>query len=180
MALADTVDFGPQGLAIIANERSSAVIIDVGQTDLSTLCRTFKDASPSTKLIAFGLHETVENVVQCLRAGFSGYIRCESGPGELGRAIINAIADRLVMRVAIAAELVRKWVSPVPPPSLSPRENEVLAGLAKGWSNKRIARQLLITPLTVKRHTYNIFRKLGLKNRTEAAAMACSNHDNGV
>lgn len=56
--------------------------------------------------------------------------------------------------------------------SLTERESEVLQRLASGASNREISRSLFITESTVKRHVYNIFAKLNVRNRTEAALQA--------
>jgi DNA-binding NarL/FixJ family response regulator len=56
--------------------------------------------------------------------------------------------------------------------ALSTREQEVLRLLADGLSNAEIAEQLVVTPGTVKRHLHNLYSKLGVENRTQAAALA--------
>ncbi len=59
-------------------------------------------------------------------------------------------------------------------PPLTPREREVLSHLSKGWSNKEIARSLDLQEVTVKLHIRGIFRKLDVKNRTQAARRAAA------
>lgn len=57
-------------------------------------------------------------------------------------------------------------------PGLTPRENEILKLIIRGWPNQRIARHLVISEITVKNHLGHIFRKLGVTNRTQAAYLA--------
>ena len=106
----------------------------------------------------------------------SAYVDYNASQDQLALAMKSAsngglyISSGLACETSAAALLVEEPVYGVP--AISARELEVLKLVAKGMSNKSIGRELFITEKTVKNHIYNIFKKLGVKDRTEAAMVA--------
>lgn len=181
--LVDTVDVDPRGMARIADTKPDVVLVDLGQTTPAAAARLIKEASPGCKLVAFGLDETGDQVFACAAAGFSGYVPRQSSADELYGALGDAMTGRMQCAPHIAAAMFSRLAGllhepdpPGPPPPLSSRENEILALVAQGHSNKQIARELAISAATVKNHMHNILQKLQVSRRGEAAARLRAPH----
>src|SRR5262249_51179487 len=103
------------------------------------------------------------------RRGASGYVVKSVLPADLPSIIRRAVAeDRLPLPVAVDAD-VAAIAHEV---GLTPRELAILTAVAKGMTNDAIAVRLTVAPQTVKVHLTNVYRKLGVTNRTEAALYA--------
>jgi DNA-binding NarL/FixJ family response regulator len=177
VVVADAVDLGPWGIARIATAEADVVLVDLGQTDPVAAARLIKAARPGVKLIAFGLDEIDDSVFACAAAGFCGYVPRESSADELYRALVDVMEGRMHCAPHIAAamfnrlaDFLREPDSSDTLPSLTSRENEILALVEQGRSNKEIARQLAISSATVKNHIHNILQKLQVNRRGQAAA----------
>jgi two-component system nitrate/nitrite response regulator NarL len=152
---------------------------NLGQTTPAAVARLIKEASSGCKLVAFTLDETDGQVFACAAAGFSGYVPRQSIADELYGAVVDAMTGRMQCAPHIAAAMFSRLASllrdPDPPASLSPlsaRENEILALVAQGRSNKQIARQLAISASTVKNHMHSILQKLQV-SRSHAPEPHC-------
>jgi two-component system nitrate/nitrite response regulator NarL len=183
LALVDTVDLDPRGMARINDAKPDVVLVDLGQTAPAAAARLIKEASPGCKLVAFALDETGDQVFACAAAGFSGYVPRQSGADELYGALVDAMAGRMQCAPHIAAAMFSRLAGllhepdpPGPLPLLSARESEILALVEQGRSNKQIARQLAISAATVKNHMHNILQKLQVSRRGEAAARLRMSH----
>ena len=131
--------------------------------------------------------EDEQDLSAALKAGARGYVlKTIDGP-DLVRAIERTVAGESVVSPELTAKLVAAFqalhaapgaaptaaeVPPEPLDSLSPREREILSLIARGASNKEIARELGIAETTVKIHVQHILRKLGLSSRVQAAVYA--------
>jgi two-component system nitrate/nitrite response regulator NarL len=173
----DAVDLGPLGIARIADANPDVVLVDAGPAGSVATARLVKAASPAAKLVAFALEETEGDVLACAAAGYSGYIRRESGAEELHSAVVDAMEGRMRCAPHIAAAMFARLAGlfrepdPQPSlPSLSQRESEILALVDQGRSNKEIARQLAISAATVKNHMHNLLQKLQVSRRGQAAS----------
>jgi two-component system nitrate/nitrite response regulator NarL len=125
--------------------------------------------------------EEGEDLATALQAGARGYLIKNIDADYLQRAIERAAAGESVLAESMAAKLVaqlqkqREPKAPARPSELdklTPREREILACLARGESNKLIARVLDLAESTVKIHVQNILKKLGLSSRVQAAVFA--------
>jgi two-component system nitrate/nitrite response regulator NarL len=119
------------------------------------------------------------DLVESLRSGAQGYLLKDMEPDQLVLALRDIVAGKTVVAPDLAAVLARVVqgesigsTEENPFSRLTPRENEILALLAEGQSNKVIARNLGISDGTVKLHVKSILRKLGVHSRVEAAVMA--------
>jgi DNA-binding NarL/FixJ family response regulator len=160
----------------------TAVLVDLPsiQTDLV--------AQLHTAALKYGLLFLVESydlaeIVDLLRAGATGFISRDSSVGDLSRAIIAAGRGEIVLPPELATQalvaLARGEREPEEPGvSLTEREREVLNLLAKGLTNKDIAQSLILSVRTVEAHLHNIYGKLDVASRTEAALWAV-NHGYG-
>lgn len=121
--------------------------------------------------------EAEEDMARALRNGAKGYLLKSMEPDEVVDAIIRAARGETVVAPGMTAKLVRMLdnkgnSSTSLLESLTQREREILSHLAKGESNKAIARQLDISYDTVKLHVRHILAKLNLSSRVEAAVFA--------
>ncbi len=130
-------------------------------------------ADETVKLIVLTSFADDSQVVPAIRAGASAYLLKDVEPAALEEAV-RAVArgDSLLhprVTAAVLQEVSRDAASDV---DLTPREREVLALIAKGMTNRRIARQLTVSEKTVKTHVSNVLGKLGVADRTQAALYA--------
>jgi two-component system nitrate/nitrite response regulator NarL len=142
-----------------------------------------REAAPAARLIMLTISEDGEDLAAALRAGASGYLLKTMEGEALSRAIHRAMRGEPVVADEMTGKLVevfRQSAAPVPlaaePPAqngvLSPRETDILRGIARGESNKVIARDLGIAETTVKIHVQHILRKLGVSSRVQVAVIA--------
>jgi two-component system, NarL family, response regulator LiaR len=115
-----------------------------------------------------------ERLLPALRAGAAGYLLKNVQPRELARSIRLAAAGEAMIDPAVAARLVDALGEDrrTPDPGLTPREQEVLDLIERGFANKRIALELGIAEKTVKTHVSHVLAKLGVSDRTQAALYA--------
>ncbi|PLK27501.1 response regulator transcription factor [Novosphingobium sp. TH158] len=130
-----------------------------------------------TRVLMLSLHEMPAYVREALAAGAGGYVLKDASIGELRGAVSQVMAGQSVIPLGLINAAMRE-----PPPQrasradpvalLTPREREVLGEVARGRTNKEIARVLAVSPATVKAHVERIIAKLGVSDRTEAAVLA--------
>jgi len=140
-------------------------------------------ACPEIKIIALTVEDSEQRVVEGIKAGVRGYILKDVEPEALASTIKAVNAGETVIHPKITSLLFKELerVSADPGednPSaggktrLTPREMEILECIARGIHNKEIASRLFISEKTVKNHITNIFRKLQVEDRTQAALFA--------
>jgi DNA-binding NarL/FixJ family response regulator len=129
-------------------------------------------------------HDDDEYVFALLQAGANGYLLKTAETDELVRAIRTVASGRSMLDPAVAGKVVAQFASGRTLPELASsakrddwdgltdRELEILKLVGRGLTNKRIGRQLYISDRTVQAHLSNIFSKLGVESRTEAAMYA--------
>ncbi|MEK7883669.1 response regulator [Methyloversatilis sp. NSM2] len=142
-----------------------------------------REAAPQARLIMLTISEDGEDLAAALRAGASGYLLKTMEGEALSRAIHRAMRGEPVVADEMTGKLVevfRQSAAPAPSAAepaaqggaLSPRETDILRGIARGDSNKVIARDLGIAETTVKIHVQHILRKLGVSSRVQVAVIA--------
>lgn len=136
-----------------------------------------REASPASRILMLTVSEDEANLADALRNGASGYLLKTAEDGELREAIVRCARGESVLSPAMTGKLVDAFRAPARAEPqglavLSPRERDVLRELARGDSNKEIARTLDIAETTVKIHVQGILRKLGLASRVQAAVFA--------
>lgn len=142
-----------------------------------------KAAAPGAQVLMLTMSESEADLGAALRAGACGYLLKTADNAELTQAIERAVrgvssfsaemAGKLATAFRHDAESASTASAPPPDPfaSLSPREREILELIARGDSNKLIARELGIAETTVKIHVQHLLRKLGLESRVQAAVL---------
>lgn len=166
---------GDQAVRLCTQSPPDVVLMDLVMPGVSGVEATERivRSCAGTRVIALTSFSDQELVEGALRAGASGYLMKNVSGDELAAAIRGAVAGKVTLAPEAAEALVRVVAGDEPEPSdLTPRERQVLSLLAEGLTNSRIADELVISPATVKTHVASIFAKLGVTNRTEAAAAA--------
>jgi len=139
--------------------------------------RELRDRAPRSRVIVLTSFLEDDRLLPALEAGAAGYLLKDSQPAELARAIRAAHAGEAIIDPTVAARLVHA-LSERPPATatalddLTARERDVLALIARGRSNKRIALELGISEKTVKTHVGHVLAKLDVTDRTQAAVLA--------
>lgn len=131
------------------------------------------------KVLVLTTYDTDSDTLPAIEAGATGYLLKDAPRDELFAAVRAAAEGRTVLSPAVASRLVGVVRNPTAAAvgALSAREREVLELVAKGTSNREIARELFISEATVKTHLTHLYRKLGVKDRAAAVAVA---YDRGI
>lgn len=151
------------------------VLIDVTQgVDLYDI-RSIAQERPEVALVALGLTEQRQEVIRCGRAGFTGYVARDATVDALCKSLSDVVQGRLACPAEISGELLRALFRTDRPSDesgpdclLTRRERGVLQLIAEGYSNKEIARELILSVATVKHHVHNILTKMKLLRRAQA------------
>ena len=170
-----------QAMAVIGELRPDIVLCDVRMQGLSglDLCREIRQRDPDRKVILLSVYDDEQYLFQAMRVGASGYLLKGIGSDELVRQLegvhagSTAIDAGMAARAAeTAARLQSDQFWPGARQGLTQRESEILSLVVTGLSNRGIAAKLVIGDETVKTHLSSIYRKLGVGDRTSAAALA--------
>ena len=131
---------------------------------------------PDVEVVALTSVLEDASVAGAIRAGAIGYLLKNTEADELRQAIRAAAAGQVQLAPEAAARLMREVRAPASPDALTEplteRETDVLKLIARGRANKQIARELFVAMSTVKTHVNNLYRKLGVSSRTQAALYA--------
>lgn len=130
------------------------------------LLRRLHMRCPELRVLVFTMHDSTAMVVQCLRAGATGFVTKSSDPEVLVDAVRRVSWGEQVLSPDIASA-VRQDIRPAPHLSLSPREFDVLQALIQGASVDDISRRLHLSPKTVSNYQTLVRQKLGVANAVE-------------
>ncbi|WP_055624364.1 response regulator transcription factor [Streptomyces sp. JHA19] len=126
------------------------------------------------RILVLTTYDTDTDTIPAIEAGATGYLLKDAPRDELFTAVRAAAEGRTVLSPAVASRLVSAVRTPrrERDEPLSAREREVLALVARGTSNREIARELFISEATVKTHLTHLYAKLGVNDRAAAVATA--------
>jgi len=167
-------------LANIPKEKPDVVLMDINLGGMSGIecVRLLKPQIPETQVVMLTVFEDTEKIFSALAAGASGYLLKRMPPAKLLEAIREVHEGGSPMSAPIARKVVQS-LQPAPTLvatmsaealNLSPREREVLDGLAEGQAYKQIADHLSVSIHTVRNYIRRIYEKLHVCSRTEAVA----------
>ena len=160
---------GGQVLPLARRTNPDVVLLDLRMPELDGLAciDALKRTWPDLKVIVLSASSDPERIRAAFNRGANGYIVKNVNPADLPAALRQALEGTVFHPVAPPAE-----DSAVKPSGLTERETSILKAVGRGLSNGAIAKELWVTEQTVKFHLTNIYRKLGLANRTAAARYA--------
>ena len=165
--------------AISLCESDSAPHIDVVLMDLRfgdgcggvEATRRIRALPGAPSVLVVTNYDTDADILAAVEAGASGYLLKDTPPDELLKAVRAAAAGESALSPAVASRLLTRMRTPADT-VLTPREIEIVAKVATGRSNRQIARELMLSEMTVKSHLVHVFTKLGVSSRTAAVAEA--------
>jgi DNA-binding NarL/FixJ family response regulator len=176
---ADSVD---EAVAVIAHRKPDVVLLDVHMPDgggAAVLART-RPEHPDVVFLALSVSDAAEDVISVIRAGARGYVTKTISGRELADAVVRVHAGDPVFSPRLAGFVLdafadRPGSTGVVDPELDQltrRERDVLRLLARGWSYKEIAAELVISVKTVETHVSSVLRKTQSSNRHELSRWA--------
>lgn len=160
---------GDEALQLVAREQPDVLVMDVampGRSGLQVAAELHKQGSP-VRILMLSMYDQPEYVLESVKSGARGYLLKDSPPAELRSAVRAVFRGEQYFPPAVAARLNDALRAPAPPPAatdvLTPREKEVLVGIATGETNKQIAARFGISHRTVETHRESLMSKLDVR-----------------
>lgn len=158
------------------------LLLDINMPEMNGIevLEELKRREDPLKVLILTVHSEVEYLVKAVDIGANGYILKDSGSSELKQAINVIMSGESYIQPsllpALNSRLINRDVDQDKLQTLTKRELEILTQVAGGMFNKEIAVNLNISERTVKNHISNIFRKIDVSDRTQAAVFAIRNN----
>ncbi|MFM2071182.1 MAG: hypothetical protein RLZZ623_1445 [Actinomycetota bacterium] len=172
--LIGTASNGAEAVEVVGRLHPNVVLMDLSMPDVDGVeaTRRITAAHPSSRVLVLTSFSDQSRILDALGAGADGYLLKDSDPDDIAAAIRSVHAgesplDPKAARVLLESRRTRRETV-----SLTDREREVLDLVRGGLANKQISRRLGISESTVKAHLTNIFQRLGVSDRTQAALWA--------
>jgi DNA-binding NarL/FixJ family response regulator len=172
-----TAGDGASALRAAEDHRPDVLVLDVHMpaTDIQQVIAAARQRVPGTRLLALSADTRPDTVAALLHAGADGFVPKDASSRQVATAIRKLVQGQEAfggfafppVRVQPKDREIDLLVS-----SLSPREQQILALLAAGWNNRRIAESCYLSVNTVRTHVQNVLVKLGVHSKLEAAAFA--------
>lgn len=162
-----------EALALVPRLCPDVVLMDLvlpGMSGVDAVPR-LREAHPGVKVVVLTSFAGQDSVLPAVRAGVDGYLLKDVGPAELADALRSVHAGGTPLHPRVATTVMRSVAEAERDP-LTPRESEVLRLIARGMTNRLIARELALSEKTVKAHVSAVLAKLGVADRTQAALFA--------
>ncbi len=173
---------GKECLSLLEENKPDIVLLDINLPDTSgiKLIKDIKKRSKTIKVMMLTVHNEVEYLVDSLDGGADGYILKDSGAEELIKAIKFIYnGERYIepsLIPSLNARLVQLETETDMVKSLTKREIQILSLLVNGKSNLDISETLKLSEQTIKNHVTALYKKIGVKDRTQAAVFAIRNN----
>lgn len=173
---------GAQCLELLKRVQIDVILLDINMPVMNGLevLKVMRERNDNTKVIVLTIHNEVEYLLKAVDIGINGYMLKDSGSNELKKAIFSVHAGEIYIQPKLSpmlnSKLLNRNEDQKKIENLTKREFEVLKLLAEGMFNKEIACKLNISERTVKNHVSNIFKKISVADRTQAAVFAIRNN----
>lgn len=168
---------GGEGIDVVLAAMPDVVLMDLQLPTVSGVeaTRRIVEEAPHVRVLILSASAEEEHVLEAVKAGAAGYLLKSSTSAELADAVRRIHSGEPVFTPSLAGLVLDEFrrvtsggaTSDSDEPRLTPRENEVLKLVAKGYAYKEIAEKLFISTKTVQNHVQNILTKLRLKKRYE-------------
>lgn len=164
---------GAEALAAVAADPPDVVLLDLRMPVLDgvAVIERLRDSHPQVRALVLTTYDADADIVRAVEAGATGYLLKDTPREELFRAVRTAARGEPVLAPAVATRLMRRAGAPAAP-TPTERELDVLRLVARGLTNRAIARRLHVSEATVKTHLVHAFGKLGVDDRTAAVTAA--------
>lgn len=172
---------GEECLELLEENKPDVLLLDINMPKKNGIevLKNIKERNIEIKVLILTVHNEIEYLMKAVEIGVDGYIMKDSDLDELKNAITTVISGENYIQPKLIPALNKKLVSmdndKEKIESLTDRELEVLILVAKGMFNKEIGITLDISERTVKNHLSNIFKKIEVSDRTQAAVFAIKN-----
>src|SRR5881396_4069758 len=168
MEIVGTARDGRQVVPLITRTNPDLVLLDMRMPEMDGLAclERIRKQHPKVKVVMLSAFDDTERIRAALKRGASAYIVKTVNPLDLPAALRQAVQPTIYFGLPPEED------DPAAAAGLTERETAMLRALARGLSNAAISREFWVTEQTVKFHLTNIYRKLGVKNRTEASRYA--------
>ena len=164
---------GEEAVRLAQRLRPDVVLMDLRMPVVDGVEATnrIKEEDPGANILVLTTYDSDADILRAIEAGATGYLLKDTPREDLFRAIRAAARGEPVLAPSVTARLMQRAQTPART-ALSGREIEVLELVARGGSNKELARDLHLSEATVKSHLIHIFDKLGVTDRTAAVTVA--------
>ncbi len=173
---------GFECLNLINNINPDVILLDINMPKMDGLktLSILKQQNIASKVVILTIHNEIEYLIKALELGCEGYVLKDSDSATLRRAILAVNEGKTYIEPSLTtllnSTLAERDIMKDKMSELTNREMEVLKLIASGMFNKEIATKLGISERTVKNHVSNIFRKISVSDRTQAAVFAIKNN----
>ncbi len=174
---------GSKCLELLDEKKTDVLLLDINMPNMNGLqvLQQLRGKKTDVKVLILTIHNEVEYLVKAVEIGVDGYVLKDSDSSVLKKAIYCVNKGEVFIQPELAPLLKMKLEEKSNNPdstedSLTKREIEVLKLIAEGLFNKEIAYMLAISEKTVKNHVSNIFKKINVSDRTQAAVYAIRNN----
>jgi DNA-binding NarL/FixJ family response regulator len=180
---------GAQAQVAVRAHAPDVVVMDIRMpvVDGIEATRRIVASGASCAVLVLTTFDDDEFVFGALRAGAAGFLLKDSPPDDLVAAIRTVNEGGSLVDPTLTRKLIERWsaledaasgrAARPELPDVTPREREILVGLAKGWSNRELAANFFVSEGTVKTHVSSLLSKLGLRSRVQAVIYA---YESGV
>ncbi|WP_232667798.1 response regulator [Pseudonocardia sp. TRM90224] len=181
MEVAGEAATGRAALELVRRERPDVLLLDIrmpGMDGLETLRAITADPElAGTRVIMVTTFEVDRYVFEALQAGAAGFVLKDGAPDELARAIRAAIDGEALLSPSVTKRVIALFSGPGALPAaaldqLTDREREIVAWVGTGRSNEEIAKDLVVSPATVRTHVGRAMVKLDVRTRAQLAVVA--------
>jgi DNA-binding NarL/FixJ family response regulator len=171
---------GVEAVSAAATLQPDIVVMDLNMPGLNGIdaTRAILRTNPGTGVLVLTMFDDDESVFAAMRAGARGYLLKGADKSEIARAVLAVASGEAIFGPAVAQRVIDYFSTARPAgqppafPELTEREREILDLIAQGHRNPAIAKQLVLSPNTVRNHVSSIFAKLQVADRAQAIIRA--------